>query len=259
MGFENDLMEAPAEAAPVAPAAASRPLPWRAACAECRVRSLCVLGRPDEGALPDTLLIARRRLRMGETLHAAGGASASVYVVRSGTLKSTEHGGNGREQVTGFHLPGDALGLEIVAGGMPRSFVTALEDSEVCAVPHLDLARAAAGNVRLHQRLWSVLSAEIVRTQQMATLLALGRAEERVAAFLVGISRRMQERGYSAREFHLRMSRADIGSYLGLTLETVSRTLSGFAHKRMLKVHKKHVCIEQPEELVHESGFAELR
>ena len=118
---------------------------------------------------------------------------------------------------------------------------TALEDAEVCAIPYTHLVEIAAGNSSLQQVMSRMMSREILREHSLMMLLGSMNAEERLAAFLLNLSHRLKVRGYSASEFHLRMSRAEIGSYLGMTLETVSRTFSAFQQLRLLEVDKRHI------------------
>lgn len=189
----------------------------------------------------DGLKFARRRVKEGEALYQAGAPFAFVYAVRTGTLKSTLVLQDGREQVSGFVMAGDLLGLDGLATGVHSTTAIALEDAEVCAIPYAHLAELGATHPRMHLSLTRLMSGEIVREHRLMMLLGSLAADERLATFLVDISDRLKARGYSPTEFHLRMSRADIGSYLGMTLETVSRSFSSFRRQRLLVVDKKHV------------------
>lgn len=166
-----------------------------------------------------------------------------LYHVRSGNLKSSLDTEDGRERVTGFHMSGDLLGLDGVASGLHASSVTALEDAEVCTMPYGMLTSWAKNDASLQHKLLQLLGSEIVRELHLLVLLAGMSAQERVANFLLGLSRQMLERGYSPNDFHMRMTRADIGSYLGLTLETVSRTFSALQKRDLLAVNQRHVRI----------------
>jgi CRP/FNR family transcriptional regulator, anaerobic regulatory protein len=214
-------------------------------CSTCRHRSLCLTAGYAEPELEsmDALMFARRKVKAGEALYRHGDAFQFLYAVRSGTFKSASTTRGGREHVTGFHLAGDVLGLDGLAEGHHASEAIALEDGEICAVPYRQLAELAAANRNMQGGMTQLLSRHIVGRQRDMMLLGSMSAEERVASFVMNISSRMEARGYSAREFHLRMSRADIGSYLGLTLETVSRALSAFQAQRLLQVAKKHIRI----------------
>jgi len=214
-------------------------------CSSCHLRDLCLpcgMTEPDMHRL-DALRFGRRKLKAGEALYHAGEKFAFIHAVRSGTFKSSLTLKDGREQVTGFHMAGELMGLDGVAQSAHASTATALEDAEVCAIPYANLAELSAGSMNMQMTVSKLMSREIVREHSLMMLLGSMNAEERLAAFLLNISQRMKARGYSASEFHLRMSRAEIGSYLGMKLETVSRTFSAFQQQGMLAVDKKHVRI----------------
>jgi CRP/FNR family transcriptional regulator len=180
----------------------------------------------------------------GQTLYREGDKFQFIYAVRAGTLKSSLMLADGREQVSGFHIAGELVGLDGAAQGYHASATMALEDTDICAIPysHLtDLAANASGSMQ--HVITRLMSREILREHSLMMLLGSMNAEERLAAFLVNLSQRYAARGYSEREFHLRMSRAEIGSYLGMKLETVSRTFSAFQQQRLMEVDKRHVRI----------------
>jgi CRP/FNR family transcriptional regulator len=214
-------------------------------CSTCAIKDKCLpagVSETDVGRL-DGLAFARRRIKEGEELFSAGQQFSFVYAVRSGTLKTTLATVDGREQVSGYIMAGELLGLDGLASGFHSTSAIALEDAEVCAIPYAQLAQLGTESPRMYLAISRLLSGEIVRDRRLMVLLGSMNAEERLAAFLVDVSDRMKARGYSASEFHLRMSRADIGSYLGMTLETVSRAFSSFQRQRMIDVDKKHVRI----------------
>jgi CRP/FNR family transcriptional regulator len=189
------------------------------------------------------MMFGRRKVATGETLYREGEKFMFIYAVRSGTFKSSLVLADGREQVSGFHLAGELLGLDGVAGGKHASTATALEDTEVCAIPYAHLNELAGGSPSLQMAVAKLMSREIVREHGLMLLLGSMSAEERLATFLLNLSQRLKARGYSPREFHLRMSRAEIGSYLGMKLETVSRTFSAFQQQGLLEVERKHIRI----------------
>ncbi len=212
-------------------------------CSSCHLKDICLpsgMTALDLGRL-DGLMFGRRRLKEGEALFHEGDGFQFLYAIRSGTFKSSLTARDGREQVTGFGMAGELLGLDGLAQGKHASTASALEDAEICAIPYAPLSELAAGSTGLQQVMSRLMSREIVREHSLMMLLGSMNAEERLAAFLLNISQRMKARGYSASEFHLRMSRAEIGSYLGMKLETVSRTFSGLQHQKLLEVDKKHV------------------
>jgi CRP/FNR family transcriptional regulator len=222
---------------------AAEPTPLKTLCSTCHLRDLCLpcgLSGQDLARL-DGLRFGRRIVKAGDAVYHAGETFDHIYAVRRGTFKSSLVLGDGREQVSGFHMAGELMGLDGVAHGSHASTAIALEDSEVCAIPYAHLTELASGSADLQQIVSRLMSREIVREHSLMLLLGSMNAEERLAAFLLNISQRMKARGWSAREFHLRMSRAEIGSYLGMKLETVSRTFSAFQQQRLLEVDKKHV------------------
>jgi CRP/FNR family transcriptional regulator, anaerobic regulatory protein len=179
----------------------------------------------------------------GQVLYREGDKFQFIYAVRSGTFKSSLTLSDGREQVSGFHMAGELMGLDGVAQGKHASSATALEDTEICAIPYAHLNELATQNSNMQHVVSRMMSREIVREHSLMMLLGSMNAEERLAAFLLNLSQRLKTRGYSASEFHLRMSRAEIGSYLGMKLETVSRTFSAFQQQGLLEVDKRHIRI----------------
>jgi CRP/FNR family transcriptional regulator len=214
-------------------------------CSSCHLRELCLpcgMTSPDVERL-DNMSFTRKRIKMDQPLYSAGERFQYIYAVRSGTFKSSLTLADGREQVSGFHLAGELMGLDGAANGTHASSATALEDTEVCAIPYAHLTELSAGNSGMQHIVSRLMGREIVREHSLMMLLGSMNAEERLAAFLLNLSQRMKARGYSPSEFHLRMSRADIGSYLGMKLETVSRTFSAFQRQGLLEVDKRHIRI----------------
>ena len=214
-------------------------------CSTCHLRELCLpsgMSELDLGRL-DTLQFTRRKVKAGQTLYREGDKFTCIHAVRSGTLKSSLMLSDGREQVSGFHIAGELVGLDGVAQGQHASATMALEDTELCAIPYASLSDAAAGNSGMQHVISRLMSREILHEHSLMMLLGSMNAEERLAAFLLNLSQRYAARGYSDREFHLRMSRAEIGSYLGMKLETVSRTFSAFQQQGLLEVDKRHIRI----------------
>ena len=235
-----------------------RPLPasvpvttLKTQCSSCHLRELCLpcgLNGSDVERL-DSLMFSRRKVPLGQALYRAEDKFQFIYAVRSGTFKSSLMLSGGREQVSGFHIAGELMGLDGVANGKHASSATALEDTEVCAIPYAHLTEMAADNTSMQHVVSRLMSREIVREHGLMLLLGSMTAEERLAAFLLNFSQRLKARGYSDKEFHLRMSRAEIGSYMGIKLETVSRTFSAFQQQRLLEVDKRHIRIIDPEGL----------
>jgi CRP/FNR family transcriptional regulator len=251
------VLEAPVRsiriaAVPAIPRATSTSVtPMQTLCSSCHLKDLCLpcgLAGSDVERL-DGLMFGRRKVGSGDALFREGEKFQFAYAVRSGTFKSSLTLADGREQVSGFHIAGELMGLDGLASGKHASTAIALEDTDVCAIPYANLSELAAQSANLQAAMSRLMSREIVREHSLMMLLGSMNAEERLAAFLLNMSQRMKARGYSPHEFHLRMSRAEIGSYLGMKLETVSRTFSAFQRQGLLEVDKKHVRITDIEGL----------
>ena len=227
---------------PGAEAAAPR---FEVKCSGCNLRELCLPKGLDEADLHrlESIVYTRRPVKRGESLFDAGDEFQSVYSVRSGFFKTTTIDNEGREQVTGFNMPGELLGMDGIGSGAYHANAVALEDSEVCVLPFSLVETLGREMPALQRHLFSVLSREIVRDHGVMMLLGSMRAEERLATFLLNLSRRFRRRGYSPTEFHLRMTREEIGNYLGLKLETVSRLFSRFQSEGLIEVEQKHIRI----------------
>ncbi len=226
-------------------AEAASPGAVKTLCSTCHLRGICLPGgmtEPDVNRL-DGMMFARRRVLAGQTLYREGDRFQFIYAVRAGTLKSSLMLADGREQVSGFHIAGELVGLDGVAQGRHASAATALEDTEICAIPYAHLTDMASGATGVHHVISRLMSREILREGSLMMLLGSMNADERLAAFLLNLSQRFGARGYSEREFHLRMSRAEIGSYLGMKLETVSRTFTLLQQDGLLEVDKRHIRI----------------
>ena len=217
----------------------------RVACSSCSLRELCLPAGLDSGEMErvDQLVTHRRKLRRGADLYRAGAPLAALFAIRSGFMKSCVLHDDGREQVAGFHMAGDLLGLDAIGDGSHTCDTVALEDTEVCEIPFSSLEQLSRELPSLQQQLHRIMSREIVRDYGVMLLLGSMGAEERLAAFLLNLSLRLAARGYSPAEFRLRMTREEIGSYLGLKLETVSRAFSAFQDRGLIEVRQKHVRI----------------
>ncbi|HWU85569.1 MAG TPA: fumarate/nitrate reduction transcriptional regulator Fnr [Rhodocyclaceae bacterium] len=220
----------------------------RAACSQCNLRELCLpLGLSDtEIDRIDAMIGARRRVKRGAHLYSAGEPFTAIYAIRSGFFKTGVITEDGRDQVTGFQMAGEVLGMDGISNEQHTCDAVALEDSEVCLLPFSELERLSMEIRSLQHHVHKVMSREIVREHGVMMLLGTMRAEERLAAFLLNLSQRFAARGYAANEFHLRMTREEIGSYLGLKLETVSRTLSKFHEDGLINVQQKHIHLLDP-------------
>ena len=209
-------------------------------CGACNLREVCLpcgMAGTAQALLHD-MVYNRRPVKRGEALYRAGSTFDSLYAVRTGFFKSRVVLEDGRDQVTGFHMAGEVLGMDGIGTGAHASDLLALEDSNVCVIPYAHLEQP-----EMQRQLHKLMSRELVRDQGVMMLLGTMRADERLAAFLLNLSQRFRARGYSPSEFHLRMTRDEIGSYIGLSLETVSRLFSRFGEEGLISVQQKHVCI----------------
>jgi len=217
----------------------------KVACSECSLRELCLpygLSQPELERV-DKLVGARRRLRRHTPLYRSDDPFEAIYAIRSGFFKTDVLLEDGRTQVTGFQMTGEMLGMDGIGTERHTCNAIALEDSEVCVIPFAMLEEVARDVVALQHNFHKAMSREIVRDHGLMTLLGTMRAEERLAVFLLNMSQRLTARGYSPRDFHLRMTRDEIGSYLGLKIETVSRTFSRFQENGYISVQQKHIRI----------------
>lgn len=203
----------------------------------------------EELARFDSIVTATRLVKRGEALYRTNGEFQSIYTVRSGSFKTVVMHRDGREQVTGFRFTGEVLGLDGVHSERHINDAIALEDSSVCIIPYALLETLCAESKSLQQQVLRTMSGEIVRDSSLLMLLGTMNAEERVAAFLINLSSRMKSRGYSPAEFHLRMTREEMGNYLGMKLETVSRMFSKLQRDGLLETRGKQLRIVDLEAL----------
>lgn len=217
----------------------------KTACSNCNLRELCLpFGLSlEELERLDDLVSTRRRVKRGEHLYRAGVSFDAIYAIRTGFFKTDVLLEDGREQVTGFQMAGELLGLDGISTEHHTCNAIALEDSEICAIPFSRLETLSRSIPTLQNHFHKVMSREIVRDHGVMMLLGTMRAEERLAAFLLNLSQRFTARGFSHTEFYLRMTREEIGSYLGLKLETVSRAFSKFQDEGYIAVQQKHIRI----------------
>jgi CRP/FNR family transcriptional regulator len=220
-------------------------------CRECTLQELCLplgLDEPDVAAL-DRIVRRRRTVKKGELLYRFGDPLRFLYAIRRGSLKTTGLMEDGRAQVTGFHLPGELLGIDAISTDVHPCSAEALETSEVCEIPYPaleDLARSIPG---LQHQLFRIMSREIVDDERLLIMLGRMTAEERLAACLVSFSQRYARLGGSGMEFKLTMSRQDLGDYLGLALETVSRLFSRFQEEGLIEVRGRTIRLLESERL----------
>lgn len=204
---------------------------------------------PEEMQKLDEVVEKRRRVKQGELLFGNGDAFTSLYAVRTGFFKTCVISEDGREQVTGFQMAGEIIGMDGIVSDHHNCNAVALEDAEVCVMPFSDIEDLSRELPGLQRHVHKIMSREIVRENGVMMLLGNMRAEERLAAFLLNLVQRLHARGLSQSELVLRMTREEIGSYLGLKLETVSRAFSKFSEDGIIEVKQRYVKILAPEAL----------
>ncbi len=223
----------------------------KVACSNCNLRELCLpMGlNTEELDKLDHIISTRQRVKRGAALFNVGDKFTSLYAVRSGFFKTCVIAADGRDQVTGFQMTGEIIGLDGIVSDRHSCDAIALEDAEVCVMPFDQVEELSREFSTLQHHVHKIMSREIVRDHGVMLLLGSMRAEERLAAFLLNLVQRLHARGFSQSELILRMSREEIGSYLGMKIETVSRTFSKFVDEEIIEVKQRYVQIKNTEAL----------
>jgi CRP/FNR family transcriptional regulator len=223
----------------------------KVACSNCNLRELCMpLGLSDsEMVRVDDMVATRRKVARGDNLFRNGDKFNALYAIRTGFFKTRVSAEDGRDQVTGFQMAGEIIGLDGIVSDHHTCDAVALEDAEVCVMPFDRIEELSREITSLQRHVHKIMSREIVRENGVMLLLGGMRAEERLAAFLLNLVQRLHARGLSQSELVLRMTREEIGSYLGLKLETVSRTFSKLVDDGIVEVKQRHVRILNAEGL----------
>ncbi len=223
----------------------------KVACSNCNLRELCMpVGLSDSDMQRiDDIVATRRKIKRGTPLFRNGERFTSLYAIRTGFFKTCVATEDGRDQVTGFQMAGEIIGLDGIVNDQHTCDAVALEDAEVCVMPFERIEDLSREVTSLQHHVHKIMSREIVREHGVMLLLGSMRAEERLAAFLLNLVQRLHARGFSQSELILRMTRDEIGSYLGLKLETVSRTFSKFADDQLVEVKQRYVRILNAEGL----------
>ncbi|SER03286.1 CRP/FNR family transcriptional regulator, anaerobic regulatory protein [Nitrosomonas sp. Nm51] len=228
----------------------------RSSCATCSLRELCLpVGLDDrEISVLGEVVSHKKKIPRGGYLYRASIKFQTLYAIKSGFFKTCILEEGGRQQVTGFHMTGELLGLDAISSDLHTCDAIALENSEVCEIPFAKLEEIGRTIPSLMRHFHKIMSREIVRDHGVMVLLGSMKAEERLASFLLNMSRRFAIRGYSETSFNLRMTREEIGSYLGLKLETVSRAFSKLQQESVISVNNKHIQIHDLERLKLKMG-----
>ncbi len=229
----------------------------KAACEDCSLRELCLplgLGAEDLSTL-NSLIKRTRKLKKGDFVYRMGEPLTSLYAVRSGSAKTCEISATGEVQITGFHLAGELLGIDGISAERHHCDAVALENTEVCEIPFNKLEALAHEIEGLQHQLFKILSREVVQDSELLLMLGKMNAEERLAACLLSLSRRFEQVGRSGTDFKISMSRQDLGDYLGLALETVSRLFSRFHDEGLLAVDGRQIRILNRHRLTEIAGL----
>lgn len=220
----------------------------KAGCAGCSMHQLCLPMGLDAGDMErlDQVIGRRRRVARDERLYQIGQPFRNLYAIRFGHFKTYHVDAAGDQQITGFQMAGELMGMDAISGERYQCDAVALEDCEVCEIPFPALEGLFGEVPNLLRHFHRIMSQEITREQNVMLLLGNMRAEQRFAVFLVNLAARYAARGYSSTQFQLRMSREDIGNYLGLTIESISRLLARFKKLGLLQVEKRGITLLDP-------------
>ena len=227
------------------------------ACKSCSLRDLCLpLGiSPNDLELLENIISRKRPVHRGDVLYQAGHPLNCLFAVRAGCIKTFIITDDGEEQITGFHLPGELLGLDAIIHDVHPCTAVALETTSVCEIPFDQLEELASHTPSLQHQLFRIMSRELQSDEQLMLLLGKRASDARVAAFLLNLSDRFGQRGFSRREFNLSMSRIDISNYLGLAVETVSRMFSRFQTDGLVEIDRRLVTILDVDALQEIAGI----
>lgn len=217
-------------------------------CQNCGINQLClpVMLADAEVEYLDGIVQRSHPLQKGETLYRAGDPFTAIFAIRSGFLKTYTISENGDEQIIGFHLPGEIIGLNSIDSQKHPSTAKALETSLICKLPYDELDMLSADIPGLRQQLMRVMSREILEDQELMFLLNKKSADERLAAFLINLSFRFGKRGLAQDSFKLVMKKSDIANYLGMAVETISRLFSRLQNQGLIIYKSREIKITDP-------------
>jgi CRP/FNR family transcriptional regulator len=217
----------------------------KVSCKECNLRELCFPHGMSDAELSnmEAVVDQPKPLHKNDFLYRDGDNSRAIYAVRSGCVKTMTESANGDEQIVGFHLPGELLGLDGFADGVHTCNALALETSSVCELPLNQLENLCHVLPGLQRQMRRIMGKEVNSDHKLLLLLGKMTAEERLASFLLSLSSRMEERHWKDNEFNLSMPRQDIANYLGMAVETVSRLFATFQNEKIIDVDRRHITI----------------
>jgi len=233
----------------------------KTSCGDCNLAELCLPRGLEKEELSrlDSIVKRSRPLQRGDHLFRAGDMFVSIFAVRSGAIKLYAFSEQSEEQILGFYLPGEILGLDAIHAERHMGYAIALETSSYCAIPFNHLEETCKEIPGLQHQLYKIMSRELSQENELLLTLSNKDAEEKVASFLVNLSARYRQLGYSSLEFRLPMTRKDIGVYLGLTVETISRIFGRLQQYGVITTDRKFIQILKPDVLRgicigHDSG-----
>lgn len=217
----------------------------RRSCSACALHDLCLPASisADEMVVLDAIVRARRPFDRGQQLFVSGTVFRALFVVRSGSFKSTLRADNGEEQVLGFHLPGEIIGFDALADDVHRCNAEAMQRSSVCEVPYAQLDEFAASVPSLRRQLMRIAGREVIKDHEHLMVMGRKQAQERLAIFLRSLSDRYGNLHRDRNLLELPMSRHELANYLGLVVETVSRMFTRFEELGVLEVNRKQIRI----------------
>jgi CRP/FNR family transcriptional regulator len=217
----------------------------KVSCSECNLRELCFPHGMNDEELSnmDKVVEQPGPLHKNDYLYHDGDIATAIYAVRSGCVKTMAESANGEEQIVGFHLAGEILGLDGFVDGVYTCNAQALETSSVCELPLDRLEELCHVLPGLQRQMRRIMGKEVSSDHKLLLLLGKMTAEERLASFLLSLSSRMEERHWKENEFNLAMPRQDIANYLGMAVETVSRLFAAFQSDKIINVDRRHITI----------------
>jgi len=229
-------------------------------CSSCRLRSICLPADLNGTEIQkfEGIVKQPRPMQRGQKVFEPGEPFRSIYIVRSGTIQTYTTMSSGEQQVISFNLPGELVGLDGVGNDEFTSTAEAIEMTSLCEIPFSRLENMMGQSKTLQHQVHRFMGRELILDQQLLIQLAKINAERRVAAFLLNIADRLHARGFSAQEFNLPMTRVDIGNYLGLAVETVSRQMTHFQERDIISVSRKRVVINDVDRLREIANLDEL-
>lgn len=225
-------------------------------CQDCGFSQLCLPFSLSDQEMTklDDIIQRKRPLHKGDMLFESGTPLKALYAVRTGSFKTFTLTEQGEQQITGFHLPGDVIGFDAINTEQHASYAEALETGMICEIPYHNLEALLGQLPKLRQQMMRLMSQDIQADQQMLLLLNRKTAEQKLATFLNHLASRYGNRGFSSKAFRLSMTRSDIGNYLGLTVETISRLLSKLHKDQIVEVDGKLITINDATALSQLAG-----